>query len=63
MTACIAFLLFGFSDYVEAHTGAWWRPWWLLFWKGACLAVFLGLLIAHYAKKRAPVPSPWQGEG
>jgi hypothetical protein len=22
--------LFGVSDLVEASTGAWWRPWWLL---------------------------------
>ena len=29
---------FGVSDVVEASTGAWWRPWWLLVWKGACLS-------------------------
>jgi hypothetical protein len=27
LLASAAFLLFGVSDYVEAHTGAWWRPW------------------------------------
>ena len=58
LIASIAFLLFGISDYVEAHTGAWWRPWWLLLWKGGCLAVFLVLLITHYTKKRDPIPSP-----
>jgi hypothetical protein len=30
-------VLFGISDIVEAQTGAWWRPWWLLIWKGICL--------------------------
>jgi hypothetical protein len=30
-------VLFGGSDVVEAQTGAWWRPLWLLAWKGACL--------------------------
>src|SRR2546430_2120329 len=28
--AAIAFVLFASSDVVEAQTGAWWRPWWLL---------------------------------
>jgi hypothetical protein len=52
VVACAAFLLFGVSDYVEAHTGAWWRPWWLLVWKGGCLLVFLLLMAAHYRKKK-----------
>ncbi|MFO0893111.1 MAG: hypothetical protein U0790_28735 [Isosphaeraceae bacterium] len=30
-------LAFGLSDLVEARTGAWWRPWWLLVWKGLCV--------------------------
>ncbi|HTL29698.1 MAG TPA: hypothetical protein VL282_10770, partial [Tepidisphaeraceae bacterium] len=47
LIASVAFLLFGVSDYVEAHTGAWWRPWWLLLWKGGCLLMFLGLLLLH----------------
>jgi len=44
---CVAFLAFGGSDWVEAHTGAWWHPWWLLVWKGACLAVIGGLLVEY----------------
>lgn len=28
---------FGVSDLVEAHTGVWWDPWWLLVWKAACV--------------------------
>ena len=50
-----ALLAFGGSDVVEAHTGTWWRPWWLLVWKGACLAVFLGVLVDQLrAKRRSP---------
>jgi len=48
----ITFLLFGASDYVEAHTGAWWQPVGLLIWKGLCLAVFLAVLIRHYMSLR-----------
>jgi hypothetical protein len=45
----IALILFGGSDLVEAHTGAWWRPWWLLVWKGACvLAIILVIASARY---------------
>ena len=55
--ACIAlvtFILFGVSDYVEAHTGAWWRPWWLLVWKGLCILVLL-ILYVRYRQRRAAV--------
>jgi hypothetical protein len=37
----VAFLIFGISDLIEAQTGAWWRPWWLLVLKAACLAAFV----------------------
>lgn len=33
----IALVLFGLSDAVEIWSGAWWRPWWLLAWKAACV--------------------------
>jgi hypothetical protein len=36
-----AFLLFGVSDLIEAQTGAWWRPFWLLLLKSGCVVVFL----------------------
>ena len=42
--AAAAFLAFGLSDWVEAQTGAWWHPWWLLLWKGACLLILAALL-------------------
>ena len=34
------FLAFGFSDYVEMSTGAWWHPPWLLILKLSCGCVF-----------------------
>jgi predicted branched-subunit amino acid permease len=37
LIACAVFIIFGVSDLVEAQTGAWWRPLWLLAWKGLCL--------------------------
>jgi hypothetical protein len=40
-TLASAFLLFGVSDIIEAETGAWWRPLWLLAWKGGCLLVIV----------------------
>ena len=33
------FVVFGVSDFVEAQTGAWWRPLWLLGWKASCLVI------------------------
>src|SRR5687768_1127172 len=52
--AAIAFAFFGLSDVVEASTGAWWRPWWLLVWKGMCLVVIATLLVRHVRRKGAP---------
>jgi hypothetical protein len=48
----VTFVLFGVSDIVEASTGAWWRPWWLLIWKGLCLIVLGGFLLQYRRKKR-----------
>jgi CHASE2 domain-containing sensor protein len=36
-----AFVLFGCSDLIEARTGAWWRPIWLLLLKAGCVGVFV----------------------
>lgn len=33
-------MAFGVSDIIELQTGAWWRPWWLLLLKAACLLSF-----------------------
>lgn len=35
-----AFLAFGCSDWIEMHTGAWWKPWWLLLLKATCVTIF-----------------------
>lgn len=37
----VTFVLFGISDLVEASTGAWWRPLWLLGLKGLCVLSFI----------------------
>lgn len=47
--ASATFVAFGFSDVVEVQTGAFWRPWWLLVWKLACIV----LLILLWRKHRA----------
>lgn len=44
----ISFFLFGLSDFVEAHTGAWWKPLWLLFLKGGCIAAFVFGFARYY---------------
>ena len=46
-----ALFAFGLSDVVEVYTGAFWRPWWLLVWKGACLTS-IGLLIYSSSRRR-----------
>src|SRR5260221_14422810 len=47
-------VVFGGSDLVESQTGAWWRPWWLLLWKAACV-LMLSFFFTRYfrLKKRA----------
>jgi hypothetical protein len=51
LLASIALVAFGLSDYAEIRTGAeWWRPWWLLAWKAACVMTLLGLLVISRRK-------------
>ncbi len=46
------FVVLGTSDLIEAQTGAWWRPLWLLFMKGGCLVVlFFGFRAYFKAEK------------
>ena len=42
----VALMAFGVSDVVEVQTGAWYRSWWMLAWKVACL----GLMVASGAR-------------
>jgi hypothetical protein len=50
--AAVAFVFFGISDLVESTTGAWYRPIWLLIWKGGCLLVFAWLLIQYLRTRK-----------
>ena len=50
LALAVTLLLFGLSDVVETRTGAWWRPWWMLLWKGGCLLAFVSL----YARRPRP---------
>ncbi|MEM6315778.1 MAG: hypothetical protein AAF743_16945 [Planctomycetota bacterium] len=40
----VILVAFGVSDIVETRTGAWYRPWWLLVWKAACVIGAIGLI-------------------
>jgi hypothetical protein len=53
LIAAVTFVAFGMSDVVETHTGAWWRPWWLLVWKAVCVLGFLVLLVRYRMRTRA----------
>ena len=48
----VALLAFGASDIVEAQTGAWWDPWWLLLWKSAGVIALTISAVAYYIRKR-----------
>lgn len=54
--AALLLALFGLSDLVEVSTGAWWRPWWLLLWKGLCLLSLIALYLWHRRPTAAPQP-------
>lgn len=56
--AVLLLLAFGFSDLVEARTGAWWRPWWLLLWKAFCVVGLGSCALLYYRKKGEHVPRP-----
>lgn len=43
---------FGASDWVEAGTGAWWRPLWLLAWTAWCVVVLLAAVGVHILRRR-----------
>jgi hypothetical protein len=51
VTAAATLFAFGASDVVEAGTGAWWHPWWLLVWKGACVVVLAGLMVSWWRSR------------
>ena len=45
-------IAFGVSDFVEIQTGGWWKPWWMLLWKGVCLIGNATLLLWYYARSK-----------
>ena len=47
-----AFAVFGVSDLIEARTGAWWEPWWLLVMKAGCVLVFQLAWQSHRRHRR-----------
>ena len=47
-------VLFGISDFVEMATGAWWKPWWLLGWKGLCLTAGIIFIILIFKERKQP---------
>jgi hypothetical protein len=49
-------ILFGLSDLVEARTGAWWRPWWLLLWKAVCLTGMVVCFLKYRQARTVPAP-------
>jgi hypothetical protein len=51
LLASVTLFAFGLSDYAEIRTGGeWWRPWWLLAWKAACVITLLALLLTSRKK-------------
>jgi hypothetical protein len=52
-TLCAAFIVFGISDVIESHTGAWWRPLWLLGMKGICLVVIFGGIWTYFKAEKS----------
>jgi len=49
----VTLIVFGASDVVETQTGAWWRPWWLLAWKGFCLVALGAFAVAYFRRRRS----------
>lgn len=54
----VAFLAFGFSDYIEMSTGAWWQPIWLLILKVACVATFVVAGYRYWRARKSKIAHP-----
>jgi len=50
----LGFISSSLSDFYEAHSGAWWEPWWLVLWKAsfAPLIIFMYLWYRKINPKR-----------
>ena len=51
--ASVTFFVFGISDVIEASTGAWWQPFWLLLIKTACICSFIWLFVSYTGIKNS----------
>jgi len=51
----VVFVLFAGTDFWEAQTGAWWRPWWLLAGKGICIAGII-IIVFWYIRIYGSIP-------
>ena len=59
LLAAFTLVAFGVSDWAEIKTGGeWWRPWWLLLWKAACVLILVTLGYLAYRNQRATQQSP-----
>lgn len=47
------FVAFAGTDLIESRTGAWYRPWWLLAYNAACVAVIFGCYMKYLAVKKS----------
>ncbi len=53
LIAAAILIAFGTSDAFESHYGdEWWRPWWLLLWKAACVLALVALLWNAWHRRR-----------
>ena len=55
----VVFVVFGGSDFYEAQTGAWYKPWWLIVWNGACIAGIV-VVIVWYIRIYGSVRQAWR---
>jgi len=46
-------IAFGVSDFVETRTGGWYKPWWMLLWKTACVVTILPIVILRMVRSRS----------
>ena len=53
LATCLLFLAFGLSDFVEIHTGGWYKPWWLLVWKGLTVCGLVAVFVVFRSRRRA----------
>jgi len=48
----LIFVVMSLSEFYEVRTGAWWRPWWLILWKGGVGVAFVPMYLWYRKIKR-----------